>query len=34
VALAIQRAQLEFNLMLQIRNKVVSAYQEVMKMQV
>jgi flagellar hook-basal body complex protein FliE len=34
VALASQRADLEFNLLLQIRNKVVSAYQEVMKMQV
>jgi len=34
VALAAQRAELEFELFLQIRNKVVSAYQEVMKMQI
>lgn len=34
VALATQRAELEFELLLQIRNKVVSAYQEVMRMQV
>jgi flagellar hook-basal body complex protein FliE len=34
VALATQRAELEFDLLLQIRNKVVSAYQEVMRMQV
>src|SRR5665213_3132608 len=33
VALATQQAQLSFELGLQIRNKVVSAYQEVMKMQ-
>ena len=33
VALATQRASLTFDLGLQIRNKVVSAYQEVMKMQ-
>ncbi len=33
VALATQRAELEFDLLLQIRNKVVSAYQEVMRMQ-
>jgi len=31
--LASQRAELEFDLMLQIRNKVVSAYQEIMRMQ-
>jgi len=34
VALAAQRAELEFEMFLQVRNKVVSAYQEVMKMQV
>src|SRR5579863_8265859 len=33
VALATQRASLEFELFMQIRNKVVSAYQEVMRMQ-
>ena len=33
VALASQRASLEFELSMQIRNKVVSAYQEVMRMQ-
>ncbi|SPE37947.1 Flagellar hook-basal body complex protein FliE [Candidatus Sulfopaludibacter sp. SbA3] len=33
VALATQRAELAFNLGLQVRNKIVSAYQEVMKMQ-
>lgn len=33
VALAAQRASLEFELALQVRNKVVSAYQEVMRMQ-
>jgi flagellar hook-basal body complex protein FliE len=33
VALATQQAELTFELGLQIRNKVVSAYQEVMKMQ-
>jgi flagellar hook-basal body complex protein FliE len=33
VALAAQRADLQFNLMLQVRNKAVSAYQEVMRMQ-
>jgi flagellar hook-basal body complex protein FliE len=31
--LAAQRADLEFQMFLQVRNKVVSAYQEVMKMQ-
>ena len=31
--LATQRADLEFQMFLQVRNKVVSAYQEVMKMQ-
>jgi flagellar hook-basal body complex protein FliE len=33
VALASQQAELAFELGLQVRNKVVSAYQEVMKMQ-
>ena len=33
VALAVQRAELAFDLGLQIRNKVVDAYQEVMRMQ-
>lgn len=33
VALATQQAELSFDLFLQIRNKVVSAYQEVMRMQ-
>ena len=33
VALATQRAEMAFDLGLQIRNKIVSAYQEVMKMQ-
>jgi flagellar hook-basal body complex protein FliE len=33
VALATQRASLAFDLGMQMRNKVVSAYQEVMKMQ-
>jgi flagellar hook-basal body complex protein FliE len=33
VALAAQRSSLEFELFLQMRNKVVSAYQEVMRMQ-
>ena len=32
--MAAQRAELSFDLFLQMRNKVVSAYQEVMKMQV
>jgi flagellar hook-basal body complex protein FliE len=32
-ALAAQRAELSFELFLQVRNKVVQAYQEVMKMQ-
>ena len=31
--LAVQRADLEFNLLMQVRNKVISAYQEVMRMQ-
>lgn len=34
VALAGQRAELEFELALQVRNKAVSAYQEIMRMQV
>jgi flagellar hook-basal body complex protein FliE len=33
-ALSVQRAELEFELMLQVRNKVVQAYQEIMRMQV
>jgi flagellar hook-basal body complex protein FliE len=33
-ALATQRAELAFDLFLQVRNKVVQAYQEVMRMQV
>jgi flagellar hook-basal body complex protein FliE len=32
--LATQRAELSFDLFLQVRNKVVSAYQEIMRMQV
>jgi flagellar hook-basal body complex protein FliE len=32
--LATERAQLTFDLFLQVRNKVVSAYQEIMRMQV
>ena len=34
VALASQRAELEFDLFMQVRNKVVQAYQEIMRMQV
>ena len=34
VALASQRAGLQFDLLLQVRNKAVSAYQEIMRMQV
>lgn len=34
VALATQRADLQFDLFLQVRNKAVSAYQEIMRMQV
>src|SRR5580700_490117 len=34
VALTVQRASLAFDLGLQVRNKIVSAYQEVMKMQI
>ncbi|MBI3472001.1 MAG: flagellar hook-basal body complex protein FliE [Candidatus Solibacter usitatus] len=33
VALATQRAELELDLFLQVRNKVVQAYQEIMRMQ-
>lgn len=33
VALATQRAEMAFDLGLQVRNKIISAYQEVMKMQ-
>jgi flagellar hook-basal body complex protein FliE len=34
VVIASQRAQLEFELLLEVRNKVVQAYQEIMRMQV
>jgi flagellar hook-basal body complex protein FliE len=34
VAMAAQKAELSFELFMQVRNKVVSAYQEVMRMQV
>ena len=34
VALATQQADLAFDLFLQVRNKVISAYQEIMRMQV
>jgi flagellar hook-basal body complex protein FliE len=34
VALASQRAELQFDLFLQVRNKAVQAYQEIMKMQI
>lgn len=34
VALSAQRASLEFDLFLQMRNKVISAYQEVMRSQI
>jgi flagellar hook-basal body complex protein FliE len=34
VALATQQTELAFDLFLQVRNKVISAYQEVMKMQI
>ena len=33
VAMAAQQAELSFELFLQVRNKVISAYQEVMRMQ-
>jgi len=32
--LAVQRAELTFDLFLQVRNKMVSAYQEIMRMQI
>ena len=32
-ALAVQRAELSFELFLQTRNKIVQAYQEIMRMQ-
>lgn len=32
--IATQKAELEFEMFLQVRNKVVNAYQEIMKMQV
>ena len=31
--LAVQRADLEFDMMMQVRNKFISAYQEIMRMQ-
>ena len=34
VAIATQKAELSFELFLQVRNKVVSAYQEIMRMQI
>ena len=34
VALKTQQAQISFDLFMQVRNKVVSAYQEIMRMQV
>lgn len=34
VALATQKAELSFEMFLQVRNKVVQAYQEVMRMQI
>ena len=34
MALATQQAELSFQLFLQVRNKIISAYQEVMQMQV
>jgi flagellar hook-basal body complex protein FliE len=33
-ALAVQRAELSFEMFVQVRNKVVQAYQEVMRMQI
>ena len=32
--LAIEKAELSFRLMMQVRNKIVEAYQEVLRMQV
>ena len=34
VAMAAQKAELSFDMFVQVRNKVVSAYQEVMRMQI
>jgi flagellar hook-basal body complex protein FliE len=34
VALATQKAELSFDMFVQVRNKVVSAYQEIMRMQI
>jgi flagellar hook-basal body complex protein FliE len=34
VAMAAQQAEMSFDLFMQVRNKVISAYQEVMRMQV
>jgi len=34
VAIKTQQAELSFDLFMQVRNKVISAYQEVMRMQV
>jgi flagellar hook-basal body complex protein FliE len=34
VVMATQKAELAFELLLQVRNKVVSAYQEIMRMQI
>ena len=34
VILATQKADLQFDMFMQVRNKVVSAYQEIMKMQI
>ncbi|MSV34242.1 MAG: flagellar hook-basal body complex protein FliE [Bryobacterales bacterium] len=34
VALAAQQADLSFQMFLQVRNKVISAYQEIMRMQI
>lgn len=34
VALSVQKAGLQFEMMLELRNKAVSAYQEVMRMQI
>ncbi len=34
VALATQQAELSFDLFMQVRNKVVSAYQDIMRMQI
>ena len=34
VAIATQKAELSFDMFLQVRNKIVSAYQEVMRMQI